>query len=215
MLGMLVPARRRARRRSVWAECWRWALTIAATMALAPVLFGTSLVAAIYIQARSVQAEPVDAIIVLGTAQYDGRPSPALKARLDEVLELWSVGLAPLVVVTGGKMEGDRFTEAEASRNYLVDNGVPGDAILMESVGRSSWQSMRGAAEVLAPTGARRVLIVSDGFHLFRLKLMARELGLEPIASPAENSPIRRNSANELGYVLREAVATIAFLIQH
>jgi uncharacterized SAM-binding protein YcdF (DUF218 family) len=202
------------RRRGLWSEFWRWFLLLT-TMALVGVaVLGVSLIGAIYWQARADDSQSVDAIIVLGTAQYDGRPSPALKARLDTVLDAWNDGLARYVVVTGGKQEGDRFTEAEASRNYLVDNGVPESAILMESSGRNSWQSMLGAADVLAPTGAKRVLIVSDGFHLFRLKLMAEELGLEPSARAATGGPIRQNSANEFNYVLREAAATVAFVLE-
>lgn len=202
------------RRRGLWAEAWRWFLLLT-TMAIVGVgLFGVSLIAAIYWQARADDARSVDAIVVLGTAQYDGRPSPALRARLDTTVDAWNDGLARYVVVTGGKQEGDRFTEAEASRTYLVDNGVPEDAILMESTGRSSWQSMQGAAAVLAETGARRILIISDGFHLFRLKLMARELGLEATARASSGGPIRQNSAAEFNYVLRETAATVAFVLR-
>jgi uncharacterized SAM-binding protein YcdF (DUF218 family) len=185
------------------------------TGALAVALLGASLLAAIYWQARSDQSGSVDAIVVLGTAQYNGRPSPALKARLDEVLLEYKAGMAPYIVVTGGKQPGDAFTEAEASRDYLIEHGVPESAILMESEGRDSWQSMQGAAEALEQIGAERILIVSDGFHLFRLKMMARELGFAPIARGAEASPIRPNSANELDYIVREAAATVVFLVSH
>jgi len=199
--------------RGALAESWRWGIVLTATAVIAIALLGMSFLGAIYWQARSSESHPVDAIIVLGAAQYDGRPSPALKARLDAVLDAWNAGLAEYVVVTGGKMEADRFTESEASRTYLVDHGVPESAILMESNGRNSWQSMQGAAEVLAPVNVERVLIVSDGFHLFRLKAMAKELGLDPIAKAATDSPIRPNSANEFNYIVREAAATVAFLL--
>jgi uncharacterized SAM-binding protein YcdF (DUF218 family) len=197
------------------AESWRWCLIFTATAVIAIALLVFSLLGAIYWQARSSESHPVDAIIVLGTAQYDGRPSPALKARLDAALEAWNTGAAEYMVVTGGKMAGDRFTEAEASRTYLVDHGVPESAILMESNGRNSWQSMQGAAAALAPVDGERVLVVSDGFHLFRLKVMARELGLDPIAKAATDSPIRPNSANEFNYIVREAAATVVFLFGH
>jgi uncharacterized SAM-binding protein YcdF (DUF218 family) len=176
-------------------------------------LLAGSLLAAIYWQARSGHSRPVDAIVVLGTAQYNGRPSPALEARLNESLAAYQEGLARYVVVTGGRQEGDQYTEAEASRNYLMEHGVPESAILMENEGHNSWQSMQGAAVALKAVNASRVLIVSDGFHLFRLKVMAEELGLDPIAArAASGSPIRPNSANEFEYIIREAAATVVFL---
>jgi uncharacterized SAM-binding protein YcdF (DUF218 family) len=201
------------RARGLWAEIWRWSLILIGTLVVAVGLLGISLIAAIYWQSRSTEAPSVDAIIVLGTAQYDGRPSPALKARLDATLDAWNAGLAPVVIVTGGKMEGDRFTEAEASRDYLIEHGVPESAILMESTGRSSWESMQGAAEVLTTVGGDRVLVVSDGFHLFRLKVMARDLGLNPYGWAATGGPIRQGSMSEFSYVLREAAATTVFLL--
>jgi uncharacterized SAM-binding protein YcdF (DUF218 family) len=208
-LGFRRPAKYH---RGLWAEAWRWGIVLALTAVAMIGLLVASLFGAIYWQARADQAGPVDAIVVLGTAQYDGRPSPALQSRLDEALDAWNAGLATYVVVTGGKQAGDRFTEAEASRTYLIDHGVPESAILMETRGRNSWQSMQGAAAVLKSAGGASVLIVSDGFHLFRLKVMARELGLTPIARAATGSPIRQNSANEFNYIVREAAATVIFL---
>jgi uncharacterized SAM-binding protein YcdF (DUF218 family) len=123
--------------------------------------------------------------------------------------------LAPYIVVTGGKQPGDVYTEAEASQMYLAENGVPESAILMETEGRDSWQSMQGAAEALRQIGAERILLVSDGFHLFRLKVMARELGFTPIGRGADDSPIRPNSGNELNYIVRETAATTLFLLSH
>jgi uncharacterized SAM-binding protein YcdF (DUF218 family) len=150
--------------------------------------------------------------VVLGTAQYNGRPSRVLRARLDETLAAYREGVAPLVVVTGGGLAGDAFTEAEASRDYLVDRGVPEGAILLENEGGDSWESMQGAADLLESRGLSRVLIVSDGFHLFRLKVMARELGLDAVARPATGSPIRQNSGTEFDYVVREAGGIVLFM---
>jgi len=179
---------------------------------LAPPLVGLALVVAIYRQAGIDQTRPVDAIVVLGTTQYNGRPSPTLRARLDRALAVYEGGYAPYVVVTGGKQEGDEFTEAEASRDYLVERGVPDAAVLLEPQGRDSWQSMQGVAEILRARGLDRVLLVSDGFHLFRLKLMARDLGLEAYASAAVDSPIRRGGPAEFSYVLREAAGVVVHL---
>ena len=123
------------------------------------------------------QARSVDAIVVMGAAQYDGRPSPQLQARLDHVVELWNLGVAPVVIVTGGNQPGDRFTEASTSAAYLRDAGVPENAILSEDTGRTSWESLQNVAEVAADHGIGSVILVSDPFHSLRIKLMAEELG--------------------------------------
>jgi uncharacterized SAM-binding protein YcdF (DUF218 family) len=145
----------------------------------------------VFATGRSDQARPVDAIVVLGAAQYDGRPSPQLAARLDHVVTVYGDGVAPLVVVTGGKQPGDRFTEAEASRDYLVDHGVPADAILLETEGHSTYESMEGVADLLAARGLRRVLVVTDPFHSLRSRMIAEDVGLQAYVSPTPTSVVR------------------------
>lgn len=172
-----------------------------------------SLLAAIYWQARIDQTRPVDAIVVLGTAQYDCRPAPVLAARLERALAAYRAGMAPVVVVTGGRREGDRCTEAEASRDFLVAHGVPRQVILMEDAGRTSWESLQGVARLLAERDLTRVLLVSDGFHLFRVKLMARDLGLQAFGAPAMDSPIRPGSSAEFDYIIREAAGVVAYVV--
>jgi uncharacterized SAM-binding protein YcdF (DUF218 family) len=140
---------------------------------------------------RSDQARPVDAIVVMGAAQYDGRPSPELQARLDQVVLLWQRGLAPLVVTTGGKLPGDRFTEAEAGTEYLVAHGVPRAAILRENVAHTSYDSLVGVRDLLVARNLRSVLLVSDPFHSLRIRLVAEELGLTAYVSPTRTSPVR------------------------
>jgi len=144
----------------------------------------------VYRAGRSDDAGPVDAIVVLGAAQYDGRPSRQLAARLDHVVTLWDQGLSPRVVVTGGKQEGDRFTEAEASRNYLVDRGVPAEAILAEDTSHNTYDSLAAVAEVLDEVGVTRVLLVTDPFHTARSELIAGEVGLDAQSSPTPTSVI-------------------------
>ncbi len=143
---------------------------------------------------RSDQARHVDAIVVMGAAQYDGRPSPQLAARLDHAAAVWSAGLARVMVVTGGNQPGDRFTEAEASANYLIDLGVPPEAILQESVGHSSYASLEQVATLLHQRGLFRVLLVTDPFHSLRTRLIAQELGLVAYVSPTRTSPVRGNA---------------------
>jgi len=150
------------------------------------------------------QTRPVDAIVVLGAAQYDGRPSPQLRARLDHVVELWKLGVAPLVVVTGGNQPGDRFTEASTSAAYLSQHGVASAAILQENRSHSSWESLAGVARLLNERDASRVLLVSDPFHSLRIRLVAQELGLTAYVSPTRTSPVR--GATAVIKELKEAV---------
>jgi uncharacterized SAM-binding protein YcdF (DUF218 family) len=141
--------------------------------------------------ARSDEARPADAIVVLGAAQYDGRPSPVLAARLDHALELWQQGYASKIVVTGGRRPGDRFTEATASADYLIARGVPDSAILREVQGTSTWQSLAATARILRNRGLESVLVVSDPYHSLRARETARELGLDAHSSPTLTSPVR------------------------
>ena len=141
--------------------------------------------------ARTDEARPADAIVVLGAAQYDGRPSPVLAARLDHALALWKAGYAPRIVVTGGKRPGDRFTEATASADYLIARGVPDGAILREVQGKTTWESLAASARILRNRGLESVLVVSDPYHSLRSRETARELGLDAHASPTRTSPVR------------------------
>ena len=207
------PGPGRRWRRSWWGELWRWTLTaiIFATLASAIILIG--LMVAIYVQARTDQARPVDAIVVLGTAQYNGRPGPVLQARLDHALDLYRAGHAPVIVVTGGRAPGDQFTEAEAGEMDLLEQGVSPGAIVLANEGRDTWESLVVVADALEPRGDHRVLLVSDGFHLFRSKLMARDLGFDPYGSAAVASPIVVGGSGELSFAFREAFGIIVHVL--
>lgn len=140
------------------------------------------------------QARPVDAIVVLGAAQYDGTPSPQLAARLDHVVLLWNRGLADTVVTTGGSRPGDRFTEAQASAAYLVERGVPLDAI-REVGGSTTYESLAAVGDLLRSEGRRSVLLVTDPFHSLRARLISQEVGLTSYVSPTRTSPVRGDTA--------------------
>lgn len=159
----------------------------------------------VWLASRQDNAQAAQAIVVFGTAQYNGEPSPVLKARLDHAISLYRRKLAPVVVVTGGRQPGDRFTEAAASANYLSAHGVPDGDVLREVSGQSSWQSLAATASFLKERGIKRVLLVSDPFHSFRIGAMADELGLEGHASPTQSSPISGFSAAK--YMARETAA--------
>ena len=144
---------------------------------------------------RSADRQPVGAIVVLGAAQYDGRPSPQLQARLDHALELWNLNLASYIVVTGGKQEGDRFTEAAASRKFLESSGVASDLIFEENSGTTTYASLFAVSQVANKLGIDRVLIVSDPFHLLRAELIANEVGFSASSSATQSSVIRGGDA--------------------
>lgn len=147
-----------------------------------------------------------DAIVVLGAAQYNGTPSPVLKARLDHALELYKKGVASYVIVTGGNQPGDTTTEAATSANYLLNNGVTDEHILREVQGVSTYDSLRDTAAFTKARDINKVLIVTDGFHELRATLIAEDFGLKAIGSPAKDSPIKgmdewKNFINETGRV--------------
>ena len=144
---------------------------------------------------RSDDRQPVDAIVVLGAAQYDGRPSPQFQARLDHALELWKLDLASYIVVTGGKQVGDRFTEAAAARKFFETEGVLDNLIFEENLGKTTYASLLAVSQVASERKIERVLIVSDPFHQLRAKLIAQEVGLDAITSATRSSVIRGGDA--------------------
>ena len=187
---------------------FRWVRRIA--LVLLALLF--TYVAVTFVQvwmaSRRDDARPVQAIIVLGAAQYNGRPSAVLRARLDHAAALYHRGLSDIVVVTGGKQPGDTFTEASASADYLAGIGVPQDHVLRENGGRNSWQSLASAAVFLKMEGRTSVLLVSDPFHSARVAAMASELGLDPHVSPTRTSPIKGTSS--LQRMFKESIEVAA-----
>lgn len=151
------------------------------------------------------QREPADVIVVLGAAQYNGRPSPVFRARLDHALELWQERLAPTIVVTGGVGRGDTESEADVGRRYLRARNVPDSALIVQPQGRSTQASMSAVAAWLSGQSRRRAILVSDPFHMLRLRLEARRTGLTAYTSPTDSSPISDNPVLELRFLAVEA----------
>ena len=147
-----------------------------------------------------------DAIVVLGAAQYAGRPSPVLRARLDHAIELWRRGLGTWLVLTGGTGAGDTTSEAAVSRRYVLRQGVPDSIILLENEGRTTAASLGAVANILAARKLNRVILVSDPFHMLRLQILARHFGLRCVTSPTRTSPISASPSEALGYLLSESV---------
>jgi uncharacterized SAM-binding protein YcdF (DUF218 family) len=148
---------------------------------------------------RTQSTTQVDAIVVMGAAQYDGVPSPLLKARLMRAFELWEQKVAPRIVLTGGNKPGDRFTEASASAIFLRQQGVPQEDLLQESLSHSTYEALRNVRNLVATdsnfAGIKRIVIVTDPYHELRSRLTAREMNFETTTSPSSNSPIAGNSA--------------------
>ncbi|MGH7623201.1 MAG: YdcF family protein [Gemmatimonadaceae bacterium] len=152
------------------------------------------------------EAKLADAIIVLGAAQYEGRPSPVLRARLDHAAALWANGLAPRMIVTGGRGVGDTTSEAAVSRKYLAQHGVPEDRVLMDTAGLTTSQSMVNARRFLSADARPTVIIVSDPFHMLRLAILARRLRMIPLLSPTRTSPISSRPGQQFRYELAESI---------
>jgi uncharacterized SAM-binding protein YcdF (DUF218 family) len=183
----------------------RFAVKGVAVLVAAVLLYLTFTFTQVWSASRHDQARPAQAIVVLGTAQYNGEPSPVLRARLDHAVDLWRRRLAPVIVVTGGRQPGDRFTEASASANYLMGRGVPDRNLLREVSGQTSWQSLAAVAAFLKDRSINHVLLVSDPFHSYRINAIAGELGLDGHSSPTRTSPI--GGFSEARYLLRETAA--------
>lgn len=130
------------------------------------------------------EARQADVILVLGAAEYAGRPSPVLQARLDHALELYQHGLAPNLLTTGGSGGDELHTEGEVARAYLSAHGVPAQAILVENVGSTTVESVAGAVEIMRRTNLRSAIVVSDRYHVFRVKKMLEAQGLRAYGSP-------------------------------
>lgn len=156
-----------------------------------------------------------DAIVVLGAAQYAGRPSPVLRARVNHALDLWRDGVAPLLVFTGGVGDRDTTSEAAVSASYAMRHGVPESAMMLEAEGRTTSESIRSVALMLGARQQTSVVLVSDPFHMFRLWILARRHGFRVITSPTRTSPIWANVPASAGYIFSESLkAPIAFLVE-
>jgi uncharacterized SAM-binding protein YcdF (DUF218 family) len=162
----------------------------------------------VLVVSRQEQARPVPAIVVLGAAQYNGKPSPVLKARLDHAADLYADSVAPIIVLTGGVAAGDKTSEAEAAAAYLSKR-VPPVALVVLPAGRSTDESVAAAAEWCRGYGITDIVVVSDPFHMLRVRLEARRQGLTAWTSPTRTSPISLHLARELPYLMAEAVKVL------
>jgi uncharacterized SAM-binding protein YcdF (DUF218 family) len=159
------------------------------------------------------EQRPTDAIVVMGAAQYDGRPSPVFAARLDHAIDLFHAGLARWLIVTGGKQEGDRTTEAASARAYAVAKGVPDGAILAEDRSRTTLQSIRGVAALMRSEDLASAVFVSDPTHMLRVLRMASDEGIEAYGSPTRTSPLERDPIRAADAVVHELGALAVYFV--
>jgi len=164
-----------------------------------------SVATAIRRQSDVEEARPADVILVLGAAEYRGRPSPILEARLNHALFLYRQGLAPRIITTGGKGGDPMFTEGEVGRAYLSRHGIPSEAIIVESEGETTVHSTAAAAEIMRRMDMHSCIVVSDGYHIYRVKRMLQFQGIDVYGSPRPAEP--RHGWRQEWIYLKQAIA--------
>ncbi|WP_345783288.1 YdcF family protein [Actinomycetospora termitidis] len=158
---------------------------------------------------------PTDVILVLGAAQYDGRPSPVLEARLEHALALYRQGVAPRIVTVGGAAAGDQFSEAESGDRWLTEHGVPNRDVLAIDEGSDTLGSFEAVGSVARQRGWASAVIVSDPWHSLRSRTMARDVGLDATTSPAKGGPVSQTRRTQFFYIVRETAGLIYYHLAH
>lgn len=189
---------------------FRRALLLAVVLVL---VYVGSVAVRIWLVARHDERPRSDAIVVLGASQFDGQPSPVLRARLNHAKALYDDRVAGHVITVGGRQPGDRFTEAQAGRDYLVEQGVPRSAVTDVESGRDTLTSLQAVKRVFAKNSWDAAVIVSDPWHSYRAVRIAEDLGLRAAPSPARSGPAVRTRETQVRYIARETVAYIHYRI--
>jgi uncharacterized SAM-binding protein YcdF (DUF218 family) len=180
----------------------RWLVGVA--LALIAIWIGT--IGLILLSGARPNPEKADAILVLGAAQWNGKPSPVLKARLDHAIELHRKEYAPWLIVTGGVGRGDTVSEGEVAMRYAERAGIPAAKILVERAGLTTKESVAAAVALMETHGLKSAILVTDSYHMMRAGLLARRAGIETFRAPTPNSPIDRAPSQRWHYVLRESM---------
>lgn len=192
---------------------WGFRLVVGAILLAAIILGGTTF--RVWQVARVDDRRPVDAVVVLGAAQYDGEPSSIFSWRLRHAQVLYEEGIAPLIVTTGGGQVGDVTTEAEAGRAYLIDRGVPAEAVVAVGEGSDTLGSLQAVAARADVDGWNSALLVSDPWHSLRARTMARDAGLDAWTSPTRSGPVVQTRETQVRYILRETAALLFYRLTH
>jgi uncharacterized SAM-binding protein YcdF (DUF218 family) len=178
---------------------------------LAVLLLIVSTATGIWWTARQDSRPMSDAIVVLGSAQYNGVPSSIFEARLEHALQLYDEGVAPVIVTVGGKATGDQFTEAEAGAEYLAEGGVPRDALLAVEEGVDTLESMRAVSRAFDERGWSSAVLVTDPWHAMRAERMAEDSGIDAESSPTRQGPAVQTRTTQFRYILRETAAYLLY----
>ena len=186
---------------------------VAGAAVLAFVLLIASTALAIWWNARQDSRPESDAIVVLGSAQYNGVPSSIFEARLEHAVTLYEDGVAPMIVTVGGRAAGDEFTEAEAGREYLAASGVPGEALLAVPEGVDTLESMRAVSTAFGERGWTNAVVVTDPWHAMRAERMAEDAGIEADSSPTRQGPAVQTRGTQFRYILRETAAYLLYRV--
>jgi uncharacterized SAM-binding protein YcdF (DUF218 family) len=192
-----------------------WSLTtrVLGAAVLAALLLVVSTALGIWWTARQDSRPQSDAIVVLGSAQYNGVPSSIFEARLEHARDLYEAGVAPVVVTVGGKADGDQFAEAEAGRDYLAEAGVPAEALLAVPEGVDTLESMRVVAATFDERGWTHAVVVTDPWHAMRAVRMAEDAGMDAESSPTRQGPAVQTRATQFRYILRETAAYLLYRV--
>ena len=197
------------------ARVGRTILKLAVSVILTVVVLWAGWMGSVLLWSELDMARPAESIVVLGAAQYDGHPSPVLRARLDHAIDLWNKHLARVMILTGGTGFGDTTSEAAVSGAYMRKHGVPAESILLENEGRTTRESLQAVTSMLKARGYSTAIVVSDPFHMLRLWILSRRFGFTPYTSPTRTSPISPNRSERWRYMLSESFkAPMAFLFE-
>lgn len=197
---------------------WTFRRAASATVVLIVLLAlaWAAVVVAVAVTANRDQVGTADAIVVLGAAQYNGRPSPVFRARLDHAAALFVRGLSPVILVTGGVGKGETLSEAEVGERFLLQLGLPRESVIALPPTSNTYQALQGVADWFDGRASRRALFVSDGFHMLRIRIVAPRLGVLPLTSAAPGSPIHASARRNLTFTLAEGLKVpLAWLFQH
>ena len=186
--------------------------TVAAVLALALIVFVIT-AGRVWWFARQDDRRPSDAIVVLGAAQFDGRPSSVFTARLVHARDLWRDDVAPRIITVGGNREGDRFTEASAGKRWLVEHGVPAGRVVTVGTGSDTLESVDAVERRMRADGWSTAVVVTDPWHALRTRAMATDQGIDAVMSPTRQGPAVRQRSTQIRYIGRETVAYLYYKV--